>query len=114
MLTLVLKKVAHPRPAREHKLGHILDDFGLFLGRESCKPLGQALQQRFVVSFFILFLFPKFPSRYPSGGVGHETHHFALSRQEDQVSGQKNLAFKKKLHADEYRGFSLDSHDDCW
>lgn len=114
MLTLVLKKVAHPRPAREHKLGHILDDFGLFLGRESCKPLGQALQQRFVVSFFILFLFPKFPSRYPSGGWATRDAPLCLVATGGSGIWTKELSIQEKLHADEYRGFSLDSHDDCW
>lgn len=41
--TFVLKEVAHPRPAREHKLSHILDNLGLFLGRQSGEPFGKTL-----------------------------------------------------------------------
>lgn len=42
-LTFVLEEVAHPGPSRQDQLGNILDNLGLVLGRQSGKPLGQAL-----------------------------------------------------------------------
>ena len=43
--TFVFEEIAHARPARQHKLSHILDDLGLFLGGESSEPLGETLRE---------------------------------------------------------------------
>lgn len=44
--TFVLEEIAHPRPAGQHKLSHILDDLGLLLRRESGEPLGETLREK--------------------------------------------------------------------
>lgn len=43
--TFILQEVAHAGATRQNQLGHILDDFGLFLGRESGEPFGKALRR---------------------------------------------------------------------
>jgi hypothetical protein len=43
--TFVFEEIAHPRPAGQDKLSHILDDLGLFLGGESSEPLGETLRE---------------------------------------------------------------------
>lgn len=49
--TFVFEEIAHPRPAGQHELSHILDNLGLLLGRESGEPLGQALRRNLLVGF---------------------------------------------------------------
>lgn len=44
MLAFVLEEIAHTRPSREDKLGHILDDFGFVLGRECGEPFRETLE----------------------------------------------------------------------
>lgn len=44
--TFILEEIAHPRPARKHELGHILNDLGLLLRRKSREPLGQTLIEK--------------------------------------------------------------------
>lgn len=48
--TFVFQEIAHPRPAGQHELSHILDDLGLILWREGGKPLCKTLESRNVVS----------------------------------------------------------------
>jgi hypothetical protein len=77
--TFVLKEIAHPGPTGQDELGHIFDNLGLLLGRESRKPFGKALDRS------------KFQSVKESwdqvkNWVGHEAYHFALPRQQDQVT----------------------------
>ena len=64
-------------------MSHILDDLGLFLRRKSREPFGKTLRgKKFAVS----------SSEVPPAcgvkkiGVGHETNHFALPGQENQVA----------------------------
>lgn len=49
--TFVFEEIAHARPARQNQLGHILDNLGLLLGRESGEPLGEALRRNLLVGF---------------------------------------------------------------
>lgn len=42
-LAFVFEKVAHASPPSQDKLGNVLDDLGLVLGRQSGEPFGQAL-----------------------------------------------------------------------
>lgn len=48
--TFVFQEIAHPRPAGQHELSHILDDLGFILWRKSGEPLCKALESRNVVS----------------------------------------------------------------
>lgn len=44
--TFVFEEIAHAGATRQDQLGHILDDLGFLLGRESSKPLGQTLRYK--------------------------------------------------------------------
>lgn len=44
--TFVFEEIAHPRPAGQHKLSHILDDLGFLLRRECGEPLGETLREK--------------------------------------------------------------------
>jgi hypothetical protein len=79
--TFVFEEVAHSRPARQNQLGHIFDDLGLLLGRESGEPLSKALRRDLLVGFK--------PGGAESGWATRTgTHHFALSGEQNQVAGR--------------------------
>ena len=44
--TFVFEEIAHACATRQNQLGHILNDLGFLLGRESSEPFGQALEVR--------------------------------------------------------------------
>lgn len=79
--TFVFEEIAHPRPAGQHKLSHILDDLGLLLGGESGEPLGEALCEKLGQSGG-----PQASWRNGVGDEGVWAHHFALPGQEDEVT----------------------------
>lgn len=83
--TFVFQKIAHPRPAGQHQLGHILDDLGLLLGGESGEPLGEALERRKSKSDWASDRGDS-TSRRGLGWVTRGTHHFALAGEQNQIT----------------------------
>jgi hypothetical protein len=82
--TFVFEEIAHSRPARQNQLGHIFDDLGLLLGRESGEPLRKALRRDLLVGFK--------PGGPESGWATRTgTHHFALSREQNQIARNSQL-----------------------
>ena len=68
--TFIFEKVAHARASREDQLRDVLDNLGLFLGRQGGEPFGEALGY---VSFELNTL------------SAFATHHLALAGQENQM-----------------------------
>ena len=107
MHTFVLEKVAHPRPARKHQLSHILDNLGLFLGRESSKPLGQTLQKRLSLASY-----SSIQRFYPWGGGPRDVPLCLVATAGSDIC--TGSAFKNTCIQRTAGFFSLDSHNDCW
>lgn len=82
--TFVLKEIAHSGATGQDELSYIFDDLGLLLRRESSKPFGETLDRSKIPSVKELWI-------KSMNWVGHEAYHFALPRQQDQVT-EKGLS----------------------